>query len=1275
MLHRFRKIGVGFEYCFYIETSELLTDDELKTLRWLLAETFEPDRYSDGSLLEADNQHIVEVGPRLNFATAWSTNAVAICHACGLTKITRLERSRRYTVPTGVDRVQFVAEHHDRMTECLYQKPLHSFDTGMHPKPVRIIPLIEQGIATLHQINLDLGLGMDDQDEQFVYDLFANILERNPKDVELFQLGQANSEHSRHGFFRGRLIIDGQIMPYSLMEIIKTPLQINPANSDVAFGDDSSSIHGPTIQLIIPARPGEVSNFTVRTLTLNPIFSAESHNHPTGVEPYQGAATGTGGWLRDIFMMRLGGIVIATAAGYCTGNLHIPGYEQPWEADDWTHPANLASPLDIMIQASNGASYYGNCFGVPIIYGFTRACGLELPDGKYRSWFKPLMYAGGTGVYDAQHHDVHKPDQGMVVVQIGGPAYRIGVGGGSASSMISGDNVAELDFASVQRADPQTEQPGARVIKGCVELGEDNPILRGVDLGAGGDCNALPELVSPAGADIKLRSIPVGDTTLSTLEIWGNEAQERVAFLIWPDQLDRLRKICERERCPWAIVGQVTGDGYLILHDATDGTEPVNLPLAEILEQLPQKTFELPRTPRQGKPLKLPDGLTVRDALERVLRLPSVGSKRFLTTKVDRSVTGLIAQQQCVGPNQLTLSDYAVVAHSHLGMTGTALSIGEQPIKGLLSPQAMARLAVAEALLNMVGAKVTDLADIKCSANWMLAAKQPGEGAWLYDAACAVRDIMIGLGIAIDGGKDSLSMAAKTLGPNGKPHVVKAPGELIISTYVTMDDITRKVTPDLKTAGNSLLLIGVSDGHDRLGGSALAQTFQQVGDECPDVDDADLLKRTFLAVQELVDKKLIAAVHDRSDGGLIVTLLEMAFAGNVGLTIDHNNNSELLAALFSEEPGLVIECADVSTAEQILQQHGVTSQRIGTVGMGDGTIRVVYNGEVVLDEPMIDLRAVWESTSTAIDRHQADPGCVAAEAEANRVLTTPPPYRLSFKTETTPPALLQADGRPRVAIIREKGSNGDREMAAAFFLAGFEPWDVTMTDLLEGRADLDTFRGVAFVGGFSYGDVLDAAKGWAGIIRFNPVLKGMFDQFYARTDTFSLGVCNGCQLMALLGWVPWSGLSDEQQPRFVRNTSGRFESRWSAVSIQPSPAVMLRGMAGSALGIWIAHGEGRLHCPDNSLLQQLIDRQLVPMRYADEIGAPTEAYPFNPNGSPHGITALCSPDGRHLAMMPHPERAFLTWQWPWLPQDWQQTLRASPWLRMFQNAREWCNKK
>ncbi len=1258
------------EWCFYIQVNTALTRKE----KWLLTETFESANSSDQTSL-SHCPTVLEVGPRLNFETAWSSTAVSIWQACGLQKVVRMERSVRFGLSeklTTEQQTTFLIPLHDRMTQVQHLQPLGSFETGLRPEPIHIIPLKKEGIEALQTINRELGLSMDQQDLEMYYDLFVHQLQRNPTDAELFQLGQANSEHSRHGFFRGILIIDGQPVDENLMDIVKTPWRVNPQNSLIAFCDDSSVIQGFLITTLIPVQPGKASAFTLRQRTYHPTLTAETHNYPSGVSPHPGAETGTGGRIRDNQAVGRGGHVVAGGAAYCVGNLHIPGYDLPWEQDDWSHPAFLASPSEILIQASNGASDYGNCFGEPVIYGFTRSFGVNLPDG-YRSWFKPIMYTVGAGQIDDQHVTKGKPEKGMLVVQVGGPAYRIGMGGGARSSDIQTVDTAVLDFNAVQRGAPQMEQRMNRLVRACIEMGNDNPFISIHDLGAGGDCNALPELVDSAGAIINLRAIPLGDQSLSVLEYWGNESQERNAFLIWPDRFEQIKEICNREGIPCVIVGQITGDGWLILHDENDGTTPVNLPLDRILGEIPPKTFELKRISPKLVPLQLPDNLSVKDALMRVLRLTSVGSKRFLTTKVDRSVTGLIAQQQCVGPNQLTLSDFAVITQSHFGLTGVALSLGEQPIKGLISPQAMAHMAVAEALLNMAGVVITDLSHIRCSANWMLAAKEPGEGAWLYDAACALRDICLNLGVAPDGGKDSLSMATKTPTPDGGSQIVKAPGELVIANYAPVKDIRKKVTPDLKTPGNTLLFIDLANGKNRLGGSALAQVFGQVGDDCPDLEDVNLLLRTFKTVQELIQKGLIVSVHDRSDGGLIVTLLEMAFAGNVGLDINLHNNSQPIETLFSEELGLVIECENTKEVSTIFEDRRVPVQNIGQVASKGRQIVIKHNDTELLNERMTMLRRIWEETSSQIDKHQANPDCVKEESHINAVLVTSPVYQLNFSPQLISEQVLKAPSKPKVAILREQGSNGDREMTSAFYLAGFEPWDVTTTDLVSGQVHLDDFQGVAFVGGFSFADVLDAGKGWAGVIRFNKQVSEQFHRFYNRSDTFSLGVCNGCQLMALLGWIPWPDLPDKDQPRFIRNRSERFESRFSTVKVMPSPAIMLGGMEKSILGIWVAHGEGRLHIPKNGMLKEITRKGLAPLRFVDDKGCPTITYPLNPNGSPLGITALCSEDGRHLAMMPHPERTFLLWQWPWLPESFKE-LKVSPWLQLFQNAYKWCKE-
>ncbi|MEN8264928.1 MAG: phosphoribosylformylglycinamidine synthase, partial [Nitrospirota bacterium] len=1144
------------EHCFNIAASGQLSPEEFNALKWLLSETFEPGNFSDESFLTHHSSLIthnilLEVGPRMNFTTAWSTNAVSVCHACGLKNITRIERSRRYMLETSSPLTKeqvdgFLGKVHDRMTECRYPEPLSTFKTGTRPEPVFDILLVEEGRPALEKINKEMGLGLDEWDIEYYYNLFVNDIGRNPTNVECFDLSQSNSEHSRHWFFKGKLIVDGKEIPHHLIELVQKPLKANPANSVIAFNDNSSSIKGYRITTINPASPRGPLPFREVSSTYDVLFTAETHNFPSGVAPFPGAETGTGGRIRDVQGTGRGGLVVAGTSAYCVGNLLIPGYQLPWEDRSFTYPGNLASPLEIEIQASNGASDYGNKFGEPVVQGYTRSFGMRIFNGDRYEWLKPIMFTAGVGQMDAEHIKKGGPEVGMLVVKIGGPAYRIGIGGGAASSMIQGENIAELDFNAVQRGDAEMEQKMNRVLRACVELKELNPVVSIHDQGAGGNCNVVKEIIYPAGAKINVRKILLGDSTLSVLEIWGAEYQEQNALLIKAGDIGMFRELCEREKVLSAVIGEITGDGYIVLYDENDGSTPVNLDLEKILGDMPQKTFRLDRVPLETGPLELPSEITVRDALERVLRLLSVGSKRFLTNKVDRSVTGLVARQQCAGPLQLTVSNVAVIGQSHLGLTGAAISIGEQPVKTLLDPAAMARLCVGEALTNIVWAKISALEDIKCSGNWMWAAKLPGEGAKLYDAAVALSDVMIKLGIAIDGGKDSLSMATRVSDPSGKTETVKSPGTLVISAYATCPDITKVITPDIKRPGESrLIYIDLGKGKNRLGGSALAQVYSQIGNESPDLDDPELLKHTFNAVQTLIDKGLVLAGHDRSDGGLVTALLEMAFAGNCGIDVniesgvrsqESEDNNGAMASLFSEELGLVIEYLPDNGEEikSVLEDFSVPHLTIGKT-LKNKRIKIDYlthNSKLItlLDEDMRVLRGVWEETSYQLERLQANPKC-ADEEKGTCYDRSGTDYQLGFDPAETPAVLMESVKKPKIAIVREEGSNSDREMTSAFYLAGFETWDVTMTDFLKERVSLADFKGVAFVGGFSYADVLDSAKGWAGVIRCNEKIWEEIQTFYKREDTFSLGVCNGCQLMALLGWVPWQGIGDNIQPR------------------------------------------------------------------------------------------------------------------------------------------------
>ncbi|MBI4090641.1 MAG: phosphoribosylformylglycinamidine synthase, partial [Candidatus Komeilibacteria bacterium] len=770
------------------------------------------------------------------------------------------------------------------------------------------------------------------------------------------------------------------------------------------------------------------------------------------------------------------------------------------------------------------------------------------------------------------------------------------------------------------------------------------------------------------------RKIALGDKTMSVLKIWSAEFQEGYGLLVRPNQIELFQSVCQRERVNCEVLGKIDGSGKVIVEDSQNGTTPVDLNLEQVLTNMPPKTFESNRRIKNLEPLDLPD-MTVGEAIQAVFKLPSVGSKGFLVHKVDRSVTGLVAQQQCCGIAQIPIADASVNAQSHFGLTGSTCALGEQSIKILIDPAAGARMAVAECLTNMASVRISDIGDIRCRANWMWPAKLPHEGALLCDAAVAMSDLMIELGIAVDGGKDSLSMAASISG-----ELVKAPGSLVVLGYAPVPDITKKVTPDIKRPGEShLYLIDLGLGKNRLGGSALAQAFNQLGDESPDVDNPKLLKNAFLAVQQMIDEGLILSLHDRSDGGLITAVAEMCMASRCGFGLYVNEIETAIAEMFCEELGFVLEVLPENKrrVSEICNMFDIPLSLVGaTRDKTSCEILASFGDDDLLFYAEInELRWWWEQTSVKLEELQTTIGCAQEEHRGHQVLLPDIgkalAYKLSFVPAATSCEHLGAPESPRVAIIREEGTNGDREIAAACLAAGLQPLDINMADLLAGEMTLDSFRGVIFPGGFSYMDVFDSAKGWAGIIRFNRGLSEMFDRFYAREDTFSLGVCNGCQLMALLGWVPWKGITDTKQPRFVHNTSGRFESRWVQVEILPSPSVLLAGMEGSRLGVWVAHGEGRLLYPNQSVREVVMGQKLSPLAYLNPYGNPTEEYPYNPNGSPRGSAALCSPDGRHLAMMPHPERCFRLWQWPWMPSSWK-SLDASPWLQMFQNARAWC---
>ncbi len=837
----YRKMSEKMEYCFNIESTVALDDKALETLGLLLADGFIGSSISRQPYFSGDR--VVELGPRLNFATAWSSNMVSICRAAGLAQICRIERSRRFLVKDG-ELAKFAALNHDRMTECVYDSPLTSFETGVTPEAVYTIPMQEEGPDALLKIP---GISMDEWDRNFYYDYFVKKHHRDPTIVEIMDLNNANSEHSRHGFFRGKQIIDGVPQPENLMEVVISTLNANPDNSVIAFKDNSSAIKGREFTALLPQNPGHPSALRTAKVEYHIILTAETHNFPTGVAPFPGAETGTGGRLRDVQGTGQGGFVGAGTAGYCVANLNIPGYELPWEADkkELPCPENLASALDIEIQASNGASDYGNKFGEPLIQGFTRSFDLRLEDGSRWGYLKPIMFTAGIGQIDNLHVKKAAEEKGMYILQIGGPAYRVGFGGGAASSMLQGDNAADLDFNAVQRGDAEMEQKMNRVIRACNEMGGKTLIDVIHDQGAGGPGNVLKELVEHSGGRIGIRKIKAGDPTMSVLEIYVAEYQERNGILLRPESLDAFLAICDREKVNCEVLGQVTGDLRFVVYDEEDDSTPVDLELNEVLGNIPIKTFNDNRSAVKLPPVTLPAELNIEDALYNVLRLVSVGSKRFLTNKVDRAVSGLVAQQQCCGPLQTPISDVAAIAQGYLALSGGAMAIGEQPNKLLSHPAAGARMAVGESLTNMVWAKIDGLNTIKCSANWMWAPKLAGEGAALYDAALAMRDVMISVGMAVDGGKDSLSMATRV-----GDETVKSPRQLVISAYAAMADIRKITTPDIKQPGNSILcFIDLGNGKNRLGGSALAQVYKQVGCDSADLDNPELLKNAFNAVQ------------------------------------------------------------------------------------------------------------------------------------------------------------------------------------------------------------------------------------------------------------------------------------------------------------------------------------------------------------------------------------------------------------------------------------------
>lgn len=1239
-----RDVGrVSVEYCFNIEKTRELSSSESEIVRWLLAETFAPDDLGSTSFFQ--ERQVVEVGPRPTFESAWSSTCVSICQAAGVPEgaLTKIERSRRYCLscsPLSESEQTIVVEAiADRMTECAY------------PPPSREDVATEEveAFSSMEAANEKGSLGFDAFDLEYYKKLFEE-LGRAPTDVELYDLSQSNSEHSRHWFFSGRHVIDGVEQEKTLFQLVKETLKrAKTDNSIVSFSDNSSAIKGGAAKVLCPVADGILG---VRDKVLHPLLTAETHNFPSAVAPFPGAETGAGGRIRDVQATGRGAFACAGVAGYCVGAVSGENLGP--------NPAHLASPLDILLKASDGASDYGNKFGEPLVAGYCRSLAVVDQSGQRREWLKPVMFSAGIGWLDDRFVTKGQPEPGMKVVKVGGPAYRIGMGGGSASSRVSTAGTAALDFNAVQRGDAQMCNRMNRVIRACLEQGDHNPIVSIHDQGCGGNGNVLKEIVEPAGAKYDLGEVTLGDPTMTALEIWGAEYQESNALLVRSEDEEMLVEVARRERCGLDVVGVVTGDGNVA---ATHKDRlVVDLPLEKVLGKLPPKLFKSD-TPQAPSTSDATSSLAFdRSLLSDVLRLPCVGSKRFLVHKVDRSVTGLVAQQQCVGPFQVPVSDYAVLSRSHFCRSGVAVAVGEAP-QVLTDSKVMARRCVAEMLTNLCFVKVTSRQDIRLSANWMWAAKLEGEGALMYRACEALSEALILAEVAVDGGKDSLSMAA----PDGQGNIIKSPGALALTAYATCPDLCVAVTPNLR--GNAAIVLVDLSVNKGLAGTALAQArpdakLGSVASDC----DALALARAFDVVQNLLAEGDVTAGHDRSDGGLVTTLLEMCFASYCGIDvhIDSSSKQDTLVGLFDEGPGVVLE---TESPEKVLEAFAAASVEATVIGKSttERVVSIRCGEEVVLDAvPVVELWSEWEETSFAFEAVQREPKHVEAErlSLAKRV----PPVYEACPLLPLPSTLDDGSSRKhRVAILRCEGSNGDREMAAAFYAAGLSPVDVTVSDLVSGRSSLDEYKGIAFVGGFSYADVCDSAKGWAASIRFK--LKDQFDAFKSRGDTFSLGVCNGCQLEALLGWLDHDPqLPETRRPRFVHNSSGKFESRWVSVKIVGgSPCALLDGMDGATIGVWVAHGEGRCYFPELRDAQKTLDLNLAPIRYCDDRGDISAEYPFCPNGSYEAIAGMCSPDGRHLALMPHPERAVFGYQWPY---GSDRSAPYAPWMRLFQNAKQ-----
>ncbi|EID7719458.1 phosphoribosylformylglycinamidine synthase [Vibrio cholerae] len=1266
--------GIYAEFMHFADLKAELNPQELEKLEKLL--TYGP------TIQEHEPQGLLLlVTPRPGTISPWSSKATDIAHNCGLHGIKRLERGTAYyveaeTALTAAQIATLKALLHDRMMEVVFAEltDAQQLFSVAEPAPMSQVDVLAGGRRALEEANVSLGLALAEDEIDYLVESFTK-LGRNPNDIELMMFAQANSEHCRHKIFNADWTIDGVKQDKSLFKMIKNTFEQTPDYVLSAYKDNAAVMTGSTVGRFFP--DPESRQYTYHHEDAHILMKVETHNHPTAISPWPGASTGSGGEIRDEGATGIGGKPKAGLVGFTTSNLRIPGFEQPWESD-FGKPSRIVNALDIMLEGPLGGAAFNNEFGRPNLLGYFRTYEEKVTSHageEVRGYHKPIMIAGGLGNIRAEHIQKKEIPVGAKLIVLGGPAMNIGLGGGAASSMASGQSAEDLDFASVQRENPEMERRCQEVIDRCWQLGDKNPIAFIHDVGAGGISNALPELVNDGdrGGKFQLRNVPNDEPGMSPLEIWCNESQERYVLAVALEDMPLFDAICQRERAPYAVVGEAIEERHLTLEDRHFANTPIDMPM-DILLGKPPKMHREASTLKVSSPALERFGIELNEAVERVLRLPAVAEKTFLITIGDRSVTGLVARDQMVGPWQVPVANCAVTAASFDSYHGEAMSMGERTPVALLDFGASARLAVGEAITNIAATDIGDLKRIKLSANWMSPAGHPGEDAGLYEAVKAVgEELCPALGITIPVGKDSMSMKTKWQ-ENGEQKEVTSPLSLIITAFARVEDIRKTVTPQLRTdlGETSLILIDLGNGQNRLGATALAQVYKQLGDKPADVDNAAQLKGFFDAVQTLVRNDKLVAYHDKGDGGLLVTLAEMAFAGHCGIkaNIETLGDDDALAALFNEELGAVIQVKndELNAVLATLAAHGLEActHVIGEVEASDRLL-ITCGEEVLIERSRTELRTIWAEMTHKMQALRDNSACADQEFAAKQDNRDPGlNAKLTYDVQADVAAPYIAKGvRPKMAILREQGVNSHVEMAAAFDRAGFDAVDVHMSDILTGQTVLDAYQGLVACGGFSYGDVLGAGEGWAKSILFNAQAREQFEQFFQRKDTFSLGVCNGCQMLSnLRDLIPGA----ELWPRFVRNESDRFEARFSLVEVQKSPSLFFSEMAGSRMPIAVSHGEGRVEVRDAEHLAAIEQSDTVAIRFVDNFGQPTQAYPSNPNGSPNAITGLTTQDGRVTIMMPHPERVFRTVANSWHPDNWGEN---GAWMRMFQNARKY----